>query len=262
MPIGGIIGGLGSLVGGLFGSSAATKASDQQAKALQEAINLAKSEWQMTQERLDPFRNAGVNAIPQMTNAAGMLPAPPSPSDASLRTDFTASPGYQYQFGQMMDATQNSAAGKTGAISGNMLRALQQNAGGLANQDWWNFYNAKNQNWQQQYQLLQNLISGGQAASNNQGTFGQQAVSNIGGLLGNLGNAQALGTIGSANALSGAFSGLGSAFSGGGNGTSPFAFLFGNNGGSSGGGNFPNGATAFGAQFLTPSGDFAGPINV
>jgi hypothetical protein len=154
---------------------------------------------------------------------------------------FTASPGYNYELQQQQQAIQNSAAGKTGAVSGNMLQALQQNAQGLASQDYWKAnqsyqttgnnafnaetqsalskYGAQNQSYWDQYKALisgqgnyvselQNLISGGQSAGANQGSqlnsLGQSVGQNIIGA----GSANAAGVLGSNNALAGGLQGL------------------------------------------------------
>jgi hypothetical protein len=236
IPIGGIISGLGSAVGGLFGASAAGDAAKAQSQAAQNAIDLQRSEFAQTTQNLLPFLQGGYGALQPLLQLilsgqpgpfgnsfelpiSSMVGAPPSPTDPSLQSEFLQSPGYQYNLGQQQNAIQNSAAGRTGAISGNMLKALQTNASGLASQDWTNFYNNLNTNYQTRYgdianqrstvlSILQNLISGGQAAAAQQGQFGQQSVSNIGSLLGTQGSANAAGILGSSNALTNALSGL------------------------------------------------------
>src|ERR1700731_3394252 len=187
MPIGAIIGGIGSIVGGAAGSSGA----QAQADAARQAAQLQFQEFQQIQNNMRPFLDLGTTASNRLgsyygINAAGTvkdtpflepisaqvgappcptdprfaslggssLTGPPNPADPNLQAQFRASPGYQYQIQQMTDAVQNSAAGRTGAVSCNMLQALQQNANGLASQDWNNWYNQdvnswsnNNQNW-------------------------------------------------------------------------------------------------------------------
>jgi hypothetical protein len=88
--------------------------------------------------RLAP--RAGRGALNQFPQGAAGLGAQPTlnlmcawgpgglnltlPTDPSLASQFQASPGYQYNLQQQQNAIQNSAAGKTGALSGNMLQAL------------------------------------------------------------------------------------------------------------------------------------------
>jgi hypothetical protein len=114
------------------------------------------------------------------------LGPPPSPSDPNLRSQFTQSPGYQYQLEQMKDAVTNSAVGRQG-ISGNLAQALQQNAAGLANQDWWNFYNQDVNSWSQAKNNLFNVFN----ANANRWATGTQNYWNIyNNLLNNWGQAK------------------------------------------------------------------------
>lgn len=258
MPIGGIIGGLGSAIGGLFGASSADKAAKQQSDAINRAIDLQQQQFQQTSQNMLPFLNAGDTALNDLLNTLIPSQAPqnlnlldpisslvgPAPTPNAPGANFQSSPGYNYQLQQMMNGIQNSAAGRTGAVSGNMLRSLQANAGGLANQDFWNWYNALNNSYLQKYgdmsnmrnqaiSLISNLASGGQNAAANLGTTGVQAVGNIANSLGALGSAQAAGILGSANALSNGFGGLlssvGNLFSGPNSSNNGLNFLLGGN---------------------------------
>lgn len=268
MPIGGILGGLGSAIGGIFGASASSDAAKAQSKELNRAIDLQQAEFQQTTQNMLPFLQLGTTGANVLANnyfgvsptgtfnpnapfiqpISSVVGAPPSPTDPSLLNQFQQSPGYQYQLQQMMNAVQNSSAGRNGAISGNMMRSLQSNAGGLANQDYWTFYNALLGNYGNRYQdisnqrnmitgTLSNIAGAGQSAAANQGQLGQQAVSNIGGLLGTLGSAQAAGILGGSNALSSGFSGLFNSLTGGG-GNGGINYLLGGGGGSGGGGGY------------------------
>lgn len=49
---------------------------------------------------------------------------------------FTTGPGYQFNLDQQLKATENSAAARGGALSGNALSALQDRATGLASQEY------------------------------------------------------------------------------------------------------------------------------
>lgn len=272
MPIGGIIGGLGSAIGGLFGASSADKAAKQQSDAINRAIDLQQQQFQQTSQNMLPFLNAGDTALNDLLNTLIPSQAPqnlnlldpisslvgPAPTPNAPGANFQSSPGYNYQLQQMMNGIQNSAAGRTGAVSGNMLRSLQANAGGLANQDFWNWYNALNNSYLQKYgdmsnmrnqaiSLISNLASGGQNAAANLGTTGVQAVGNIANSLAALGSAQAAGTLGASNALSGAFSGLSGSLSKlfGGGGSSSLNYLLGDGGSNSGPGYFDTSVNSF-----------------
>lgn len=143
---------------------------------------------------------------------------------------FQASPGYQYNLQQGQNAVQNSNVGITGTLSGNTLNALQSNAMGLANQDWYNAmnqyynqyntaFNANNQNYWQQYNALNNqnlnayaMYSGvanqGLSAATGAAAAGQANINQQNSNLLYGGNVQAAGQIGSANALNAGLTGV------------------------------------------------------
>ena len=233
MPIG-LIGGLVSGASSLFGAISAGNAADKQSAAANRAIGLQEQQYADIARKLAPFLDMGTNAWQALGELFGItfkegqqttgpfnapvssvVGAPPSPNAPGA--DFQASPGYQFQLDQAMNAVQNSAANKTGAVSGNMMRALQGTATGLANQDYWKWYQGLNQNYASRYgdeqgrrnqivAVLQALAGSGQNAAVNQGTFGQNAASNIGALGAYGANAQAAGILGQSNAIGNMFS--------------------------------------------------------
>src|SRR5438034_4720790 len=135
MPwIGGALAGAGSLFGGLFGSSSASSAANAQSAATQKAIEAEQGFFNTIKQQLAPFLQYGTDAnnilasvyfgldkdtgginpnAPFLQPITSFVGQPPDPNDPTLRNKFLASPGYQYQLGQMMDATQNSAAGRS-----------------------------------------------------------------------------------------------------------------------------------------------------
>jgi hypothetical protein len=239
MPIfGGLISGAGSLLGGIFGASGASDAANIQAGAARQASQLQFQEFKDIQDKLSTFLKLGTNAANVLSNnyfgidqsgdfnpnapllqpISGTVGAPPNPNDPALRQAFMASPGYQYNLQQSGNAIQNSAAGRTGAVSGNMMRALQQNASGLASGDWWTNYQQMLNNYANRYNDVANqrstiigglgtLAGSGQNAAAQLGGFGQSAVNAIGNNLNLAGSAGAAGVLGANNALSSGISG-------------------------------------------------------
>ena len=122
---------------------------------------------------------------------------------------FQASPGYNYMLQQSQDAITNAAGGR-GGLGGNVLRALQGNAVGLANQDWYNYLNQLRTGYGDLTGQLQQLIGGGQNAAANLGGFSTSVGGQLGSNIIGAGNAQAAGIIGGANALSGGLQGANS----------------------------------------------------
>lgn len=251
MPIGGIISAIGSIGGGLIGAGAAKDAASIQADAARQAIAAQQQQQQLINTQLQPYQAAGTNALGMLSGglqpggafatspAAGLGAQPTVPTaptatiaDPNLRNLFQQSPGYQWALGQGIDAIQNSAAGRTGAISGNMLKGLQTFGTGLANQDFYNWaqqyfgnlnqnfgnaytaYGGQENQWQNLYNINRNqqgdvfsrlmgLTQQGQAANALQGSTGVPLAGNIGNALIGIGNAGAGGTVGAANALTG-----------------------------------------------------------
>lgn len=106
---------------------------------------------------------------------------------------FEASPGYKFALDQGQAAIDGSAAARGNVFSGATLKAQQEFGTGLAQQEYGNFLNR-----------LTGQASQGQAAAGNIATAGSNYASGAGNALANMGNAQAAGYIGQANALNGA----------------------------------------------------------
>lgn len=182
--LGAIIGGLGSIAGGLFGSSGAKSAARAQAAAQQAAIDEQRRQYDLTREDMAPWRAAGVGALNRLQDP---------------QNSFQASPGYSYALDQSQQAIERARSATGGLASGNTLAALQQNAIGLANQDYGNWWNQQS-----------GLAGIGQNATNNLAQFGMQNSANIGNLMAGQGDARASGIAGSTNAWGNALGTLGS----------------------------------------------------
>lgn len=138
----------------------------------------------------------------------------------SLNQQFNAdtfksmSPAYQFQLQQGAQGTLNNDASGQGALSGSALKDLQSYNQNFANTS---FNNAFNQYQSQQnnvFSRLSNLATLGSSAGSNSTTGAGQFSGQIGSTLGSIGASQAAGTVGSANALSGAIQGGANAFYG------------------------------------------------
>jgi len=220
-----------SLLGGLFGSNAASQAAQEQEQADQKAINFLQNQEQTGLQNYSPFLTAGQNAT---TTLSSLLGTPGSGLLTPWTTTFTAptaaqaaaTPGYQFQLQQGLNAAQNSAAGQGSLLSGRTLADLNNYAQGAASTNYQNtFNNALTQynsayqsflnNQNNQYQRLMGLSGEGLTAAQGAGSL----LSNLGGdtasLMAGQGSAAAAGTIGSANAWNGALGGLGNSVMGG-----------------------------------------------
>lgn len=218
-----VVGGGVSLLGGLFGSSAAERAAQQQAQAQMAAIAAQKGEFNTITEQESPFMQGGYNSLGQLqyllgqgTPGQGGVPqTSPGGAYGSLIQPFTAdtfqkySPAYQFQLNQGRAGVLNGDSSSVGALSGAALKDLtgyNQNLAGTA------FNNAFNQYQSQQsniYSRLSNLAQLGQNAAANTGQQGTSLAQSMGQNYSNIGTALGGGTVGAANALTGGFNNLG-----------------------------------------------------
>lgn len=124
---------IASTVGGLAAGGGAAAS----ANALsQQTIADAKQNYNHDQANAQPFINAGQGAATQTSNLLGL-----NGSDAANQamSTFQASPGYQYQLSQGLQAVDHGAAAGGLLRSGATLKAEQTLGDNLANQDFGNY---------------------------------------------------------------------------------------------------------------------------
>jgi len=188
-----IAGGLsavGSVASSVIGSNAAQNASAQQVAQQQRALDQQRQMFGVAQGALNPFITAGTNLLPTYE---GLLT--PGPNQNAL---LQQTPGFQFasQYGTK-SATNALAARGQGASAGPLATAVSQFNNGLAQDTWQKTINA--------------LYGGVGIGANAAGSLAGNAINSgnsIAGTFGNIGTAQAAGTLGSANALSGGISGV------------------------------------------------------
>lgn len=229
-------------IGSLISGGASLLGAGMQSSATNAAINAQQQQFAQTQQNLLPFLQAGQNLLPQLLGMLGpggqlstnpqttMGPAPTYSMPAFTAQMYQASPGYNATLQGGTQVLQNAGATTTGALSGNVLKALQGYGTGLANADfqqgyqnyasnYQNQFNANNQNYwstlgqsdlqnQNMYQWLQTLIGSGQNAGASLGSLGQNSVNNIGNALIGQGGANAAGIVGAGKAAVGGLNNL------------------------------------------------------
>lgn len=174
-----------------------------------------------------PYMQTGANASNQLNYLLGEgnqasygAGSSASGGFGSLNQPFNAqtfqqmSPAYQFQLQQGAQGTLNTDSSGQGSESGAALKDLQSYNQNFANTS---FNNAFNQYQTQQnnvFSRLSNLATLGSSAGSNSTTGAGQFSGQIGSTLGSIGASQAAGTVGSANALSGAIQGGANAFYG------------------------------------------------
>jgi hypothetical protein len=149
-------------------------------------------------ELQEPFRQAGVNALPELIAASRYQPFD--------MEQFQQDPGYAFRMKEGLRALENTAAARGGLMSGNQMRGITRFGQELGSQEYGNAFNRYQAERAARLNPLQSLTGMGQTTAANiagqAGQFGQAMGANIIGA----GNARASGYIGGANALSNAVS--------------------------------------------------------
>jgi hypothetical protein len=115
--------------------------------------------------------------------------------------DFEKDPGYQFRMDEGMKGVEGSAAARGGLLSGAAMKAIQKYGQGFASNEFNNAWQRDTSNKTNTYNRLAGVIDSGKGASNQiSNSLGQFAQNNAN-ALGSLGNAQAAGYMGQANAL-------------------------------------------------------------
>lgn len=118
-------------------------------------------------------------------------------------SDFQASPAYNFNLEQGMNAINKGAAAKGNLYAPQTLQDLGKFAQGTASNEYQNAFSNYNTNQNNLFGRLQTLSGGGQNAAANLGGFAAQTAGQIGGNMMGAGNANAAGIVGGANAISG-----------------------------------------------------------
>ena len=179
-----------------IGAYASNKASKDQARALREGAAAEERMYNRGVELQEPFRQVGVNALPDLVAA--------SKYDPFTLEKFRASPGYAFRLKEGLRAIENSALARGMGQSGSTLRGLTQYGQELGSEEFMNEFNRYLAEGNTEVNRLQSLTGMGQTAANtltNQaGQYGQSLASNAA----TMGNIRASGYMGTANALTNA----------------------------------------------------------
>jgi hypothetical protein len=193
----------------LYGANAAQQAGSAQAAAASRAADLQYQQFRDIAALQEPFRQAGVRALPQLEAQRNMMPAA-----FTGKVDLTQDPGYAFRLSEGQKALDRSAAARGGLISGGALKAAQRFGQDLGSQEYQNAYNRALTGYNADvareatgYNRLAALAGYGQTATGQIGAAGQNMASNVGNLMTSGAAAGAAGQVGGANALTG---GLGS----------------------------------------------------
>lgn len=192
-----LVGGGLSLAGGLFGADAAKKAGRAQAQAAEHAANLQHEQYLQTREDFTPWREAGVRSLSQLEQRL------PELTKRFTMADFELDPGYQFRLSEGEKAIQRAAAARGMSLSPASLQELLRYNQGLSSGAFTDSYNRFTQDQGNIYNRLAGLSGTGQTAAQQLGSLGMQSANNIGNYLTSGAAANAAGTVGAANAITG-----------------------------------------------------------
>ena len=178
---------MGGIVSGLFGgASAASDAGAVQAQAAQAGVAETRRQFNITQENLDPFLQAGTGALQTQQALLGQLG--PEAAAAAM-AQFQEGPGVQAAQASAQKNLLQNASAIGGLGGGNVRSALVQQGVDFSNQSFGDFQNR-----------LGALSGSGQTTATNLGQLGSQSSANISNLLQAGGQAQASGILGAQQA--------------------------------------------------------------
>ncbi|WP_433705793.1 hypothetical protein [Paraburkholderia sacchari] len=215
--------GIGTAVAGVAGSAMSSNASksaaNTQAQAADQASQLQWQQFQQMQQNLQPYMQLGSSYIPNLQAYANGPALNNVFSFNPTQQQLEQTPGYQFTLQQGLKGVDNAMSAKGLNLSGAQAKGIANYTTGLADQTYQQQYQNALQNFMtnygvssDQYNRLAGLVGLGQNAAAGVGNAGLQTASQAGNFLTQGANAQAAGTIGSANAIN---SGLGSISNGG-----------------------------------------------
>lgn len=183
----------GFIAGSLIQGYGANKAADTQADAQREATAAQERMFKKQVALQEPFRKAGVNALPQLIRASRYTPFG--------MEQFQADPGYGFRLKEGLRALESSAAARGGLLSGNAMRGITRFGQGLASDEYTNAFNRYQAERAARLNPLQSLAGFGQSSAatmaNQAGQYGQNLAEGAA----TMGNIRASQYAGMANAL-------------------------------------------------------------
>lgn len=189
----------GFIAGSVISGGASYAGAQAQARASDRAVAEQARQFNKQMELQEPFRQAGVNALPELIAASRYTPFG--------MEQFQADPGYAFRMREGLKALDRSAAARGGLLSGNQLRGVTQFGQDLASQEYTNAFNRYQAERAARLNPLQSLAGFGQSSAatmaGQAGQYGQALAQNAL----TQGNIRASGYAGIANAATSGISG-------------------------------------------------------
>jgi hypothetical protein len=182
----------GFIAGSVIQGYGANRAAKTQAEAQREATAAQERMFQRQTELQEPFRQVGVNALPELVEASRYTPFG--------MEQFQQDPGYGFRLREGLRALESSAAARGGLLSGNQMRGVTRFGQGLASDEYTNAFNRYQAERAARLNPLQSLAGMAQSSANTlTGAAGQYGQNMAEGATA-MGNIRASGYAGMANA--------------------------------------------------------------
>lgn len=208
---GAVIGGVASYLGSEAQSDAARDAASASADSARYSTDIQKQIYDQTRADQTPWREAGANALAQLTAGTGEGGDLVRPFSMA---DYEADPGYAFRMSEGMKAIERSAAARGGALSGGALRATERFGQGLASDEYGRAFERYQVNQGNRFNRLASLAGVGQTANAATGQAGSNYANAITGIsqadATNQGNA----ILAAGNARASGYAGIGSSLAG------------------------------------------------
>lgn len=182
---------------GLLGSLLGSDGGAGQAAAAAEANRVNKHIYEEQRKDLSGYRDLGQTGLQQVQNDLPNL-------TASFSMDkFQKDPGYDFRMQEGQKALERSASARGGLMSGGTLKALSRYGQDYASNEYNNAYNRFNQDRDQRYGKLMDLVGTGQNAAAQTGAAGQNYANAYGQNVMGAANAKAAASMAEGQALMG-----------------------------------------------------------
>jgi hypothetical protein len=179
----------------VLGAVSSNEAANTQAESADRAADLQAQQFDRQVALQEPWRQAGMRALPELEAASRYTPFG--------KDQFQADPGYAFRLSEGQKALDRQAAARGGLISGGALKAAQRYGQEMGSQEFTNAFNRYQTERNARLNPLQSLAGVGQTSTNQLGVAGQNYANAAGEALGAGAQARASGYMGAANAVSG-----------------------------------------------------------
>lgn len=184
---GAVIAAGGGLLSASIGAYASNSAANKQADAANNALNFQKQQYETSQANFKPYLDIGKGATYTLGQLTGT-----GPNGQQDFSSFFKDPSYSFAQSQGELGIERGANARGLNLSGGTLKDLSTFNSGLASQQYGNYFNR-----------LMGLSQLGQASAAGAAANGTAAAGQVGNSMQAVGQAQASGMIGGANAITG-----------------------------------------------------------